>query len=498
MKQVAAGKAVYRERRGNYARHPPLSTRQILQKKAVFRQKIRKWVYQVGVLRPVHSPARHSARLKRLVVLCGLLALAACATRPAPKSPPLPPPPAAPAPIPATPAGPTSGEPKFDAFLAEVRTEALAQGITAENFASATAGLAPLPAIAGMNANQPEFNKPVWSYLDGAVSARRIADARFMLNRYGDVLDKIAAQSGVAKEILVSVWGMESDYGADSGSFNLFAALATLAYDGPRANYARPEFLAALQIYQQQHYAVGEMVGSWAGAFGQTQFTPTSFLKYAADGDGDGRIDLWRSPPDALASAARLLSEQGWTRGQGWGAEISLPDGFAYEDADLENDRPVAEWSARGVTLAGGGALPLSDGSAAIYLPAGARGPAFLVFPNFRILLKYNNAASYALAVSLLADRMAGAGPVKHDWPRDERALSRSERLQFQKDLAILGFDAGTPDGVLGRKTRAALRQYQKTKSIAADGFPTAMLLGTLEADAASRATPNSSVPTEH
>ena len=360
-----------------------------------------------------------------------------------------------------------------------------------ETFDSATAGITPLPTITAMNANQPEFNRPIWGYLDSAVSARRIKDAQFMLGRYGEVLDAIAAQSGVPKEILVSVWGMESDYGADSGSFNLFAALATLAYDGPRANYAKPEFLAALQIYQQQHYALGEMVGSWAGAFGQTQFTPTTFLKYAADGDGDGKIDLWRSPPDALASAARLLSEQGWTRGQNWGYEVSLPDGFAYEDADLENDKPVSEWSARGVKTASGDPLAVLDGNAAIFLPAGARGPAFLIFPNFRVLLKYNNAASYALAISLLADRMAGAGVVKHGWPRDERALSRNERLQFQKDLQVLGFDPGTPDGVLGRRTRAALRQYQKSKALTADGFPTAQLLSVLEADAAALAPPN-------
>lgn len=393
------------------------------------------------------------------------------------------------------PARPSSGDAKFDAFLAAARDEALAQGITAENFDNATAGIAPLPTITTMNANQPEFARPVWSYLDSAVSARRIKDAQFMLTRHGEVLDRIAAQSGVPKEILVSVWGMESDYGADSGSFNLFAALATLAYDGPRANYAKPEFLAALQIYQQQRYSLGEMVGSWAGAFGQTQFTPTTFLKYAADGDGDGRIDLWRSPADALASAARLLSEQGWTRGQGWGYEVLLPGGFAYEDADLENDKPVSEWSARGVKTVSGEVLPLLDGNAAIYLPAGARGPAFLIFPNFRVLLKYNNAASYALAVSLLADRMVGAGPVKQAWPRDERALSRNERLQFQKDLQALGFDPGTPDGVLGRRTRAALRQYQTSKSLAADGFPTAMLLGLLESEAAARAIPSSSIP---
>ena len=425
------------------------------------------------------------ASLKRLATLCGVLLVAACATPPHKPAPV--PAPAVIAPVPPPQAHPGSGDAKFDAFLAEARTEALAQGITAATFDSAVAGLAPLPGIIAMNANQPEFARPVWSYLDSAVSARRIKDAQFMLARYGEVLDKIAAQSGVPKAILVAIWGLESDYGADSGGFNLFAALATLAYDGPRASYARPEFLAALQIYQQQHYASSEMVGSWAGAFGQTQFTPTTFIKYAADGDGDGQIDLWRSAPDALASAARLLADQGWTRNQPWGYEVTLPDNFAYEDADIDTQKSISEWSARGVKTASGDALSPSQDSAAIYLPAGARGPAFLVFANFRVILKYNNAASYALAISLLADRMTGAGPVRHSWPRDERALSRSERIAFQADLQKLGFDPGTPDGVLGRRSRAALRQYQKSKSLAADGFATVALLALLEADAAQK-----------
>ena len=446
---------------------------------AVFRQKFTEPVYQCGVLRryrPVTS-------LKRLAALCGTLVAVACATTP-PK--PIPPPaPAVTAPVPPPQLRPSSGDAKFDVFLAEARTDALATGITAATFDGATAGIAPIPSIIAMNANQPEFAKPIWSYLDSAVSARRIKDAQVMLARYGDALDRIAAQSGVPKEILVAIWGLESDYGADSGSFNLFAALATLAYDGPRANYAKPEFLAALQIYQQQHYPLNEMVGSWAGAFGQTQFTPTTFLKYAADGDGDGQVDLWRSAPDALASAARLLADQGWKRDQRWGYEISLPDNFAYEEADLDTQKTISEWSARGVKTASGEALPPSDDGAAIYLPAGAHGPAFLVFANFGMILKYNNAASYALAISLLADRMAGAGQVRHSWPRDERALSRSERINFQTDLQKLGFDPGTADGVLGRRTRAALRLYQKSKALAADGFATATLLAMLEADTA-------------
>jgi membrane-bound lytic murein transglycosylase B len=422
--------------------------------------------------------------LKRLAVLCGALLAAACATSPLKPTPPPAPPsvtnPAQP------PAQLGSGAPKFDAFLAEARKTALAQGITAETFDAATAGIAPIASIAAMNANQPEFSKPVWSYLDSAVSARRIADAKAMLARYGDVLARIEASSGVPKEILVAIWGMESDFGADNGSFNMFAALATLAYDGPRADYARPEFFAALKLYQEQHYPLSEMVASWAGAFGQTQFTPTTFFKYAADGDGDGKIDLWTSVPDALASAARLLSEQGWKKGESWGYEVSLPAGFAYENADTDTQKTIAEWRAMGVKTADGALLPQSDDSAGIYLPAGARGPAFLVLSNFSVILKYNNAASYALAVGLLADRMAGGPPFRHSWPRDERPLSRDERLQFQSDLAKLGFDPGTPDGVLGRKSRAALRQYQKSKGIAADGFATASLLAMLDKDTAS------------
>jgi membrane-bound lytic murein transglycosylase B len=418
--------------------------------------------------------------LQRLAVLCGTLVAVACAATAPKPTPPIQPSVTIPI-APPPPSRPSSGDAKFDAFLAEARVTALAQGITPATFDAATAGIAPIPAIAAMNANQPEFAKPVWSYLDSAVSARRIRDAQLMLARYGDVLDKIEASSGVPKEILVAIWGMETDYGADSGGMNMFAALATLAYDGPRADYARPEFFAALKLYQEQHYPLSEMVSSWAGAFGQTQFTPTAFFKYAIDGDGDGKIDLWTSVPDALASSARLLADQGWKKGEPWGYEVKLPADFPYEDADTDTLKTVAAWRDLGVKTAKGAALPASDDNAGIYLPAGAHGPAFLVFANFNVILKYNNAGSYALAVALLADRMVGGDPVKHPWPRDERALSRAERVQFQSDLARLGFDPGVADGVLGRKSRAALRQYQKARGLAADGFPTASLLATMD-----------------
>lgn len=423
--------------------------------------------------------------LQRLAALGGVLLVVACATK-APKPTP-PRPPDAAVSVPIAPPRYNTGDAKFDAFLDSMRTTALARGIRPEVFDSVVTGLRPIPSVTAANANQPEFTRPIWSYLDSAVSARRIADARFLMPRYGDLLDRIAAQSGVPKEILVAVWGMETDYGAATGGYNLFTALATLAYDGPRMSYAQPEFLAALQIYQERQYSLSEMTASWAGAFGQTQFTPTTFLMYASDGDADGQINLWRSAPDALASAAALLAQQGWKRGQPWGYEVRLPGNFAYQDADLEIRRSLSEWRALGVLTAEGTALPDSADTGAIYLPAGARGPAFLALDNFRVLLKYNNAGSYALAVGFLADRIAGAGPVKHAWPRDERSLSRDERFRFQTNLAKVGFDPGAPDGVMGRRTRAALRQYQQSKGIIADGFATAAMLAMLDVDTATR-----------
>ncbi len=437
-----------------------------------------KSVLGLGMSRRISPSLKPRLPFGALAALCGTLAAVACAT-----TAPAPTPPGQPSvTIPMTPARPSSGDTKFDAFLVGARAEALAQGIRPDVFDRATAAIAPIASIAASNLNQPEFAKPVWFYLESAVSARRVADAKVMLARQADVLARIEAQYGVPRDVLVAIWGMETDYGADSGGFPIFAALATLAYDGPRMDFARPEFFAALRLYQERQYPLAEMVSSWAGAFGQTQFTPTTFFKYAADGDGDGQIDLWRSAPDALASAASLLKAQGWVSGQGWGYEVKLPPGFAYEEADADTFKPTAEWRARGVKTAGGARLT-GDGPAAIYLPAGARGPAFLLLPNFSVILKYNNAASYALAVGLLADRMAGGGEVRHAWPRDERPLSRDERLRLQTELTALGFDSGAPDGVLGRKTRAALRAWQKSKGFAADGFATAALLAMIDKD---------------
>ena len=376
---------------------------------------------------------------------------------------------------------------KFQTFIQDEREVAHAAGIKYTIYDAATAHISRNQRVEDLNLNQPEFSRPVWLYLDSAVSNRRVSDGQQALASNLRTLLSIEAKYGVPKEIVTSIWGNESDFGHGHESFNMFEALATLAYDGPRADYARPEFLAALKIMQQQKFDPTIMTASWAGAFGQTQFTPTTFLAHAVDGDGDNTIDLWHSTADALASAANVLADAGWQHGQVWGYEVRLPAGFAYELADVDTVKPVAVWRGLGVRTVSGAMLPATQENGAIYLPAGARGPAFMVFDNFKVILKYNNAASYALAVSLLADRLKGGAPVQASWPRDEQPLTRDERVAFQIYLQKLGYDIGIVDGVLGRKARAALRDWQKTRGMAADGFPTEDLLTRVAIDAQAR-----------
>ena len=420
----------------------------------------------------------------RFAVLSLAFLAAACAPAHPPAPPPAPVPAPTPAPAPGLPPLPAiGGDAQFQAFIRDFESTAIAAGITPDTYNRAMAGVTPVASLQQAIDNQPEFVRQVWSYLDSAVSARRVADAKLMLTRYGDVLSGIESKNGVPKEILVAIWGMETDYGRGLGGYNLFATLATQAYQGPRQQYARNELLAALKLFQQNNYPISEMTASWAGAFGQTQFMPTTFFRYAADGDGDGKIDLWSSAPDALASTAVMFTREGWQAGKSWGYEVTLPRNFDYAKADLDDVRPLSEWAAMGIKK-NKSALPGGDDPASLYLPAGAHGPAFILLDNFRVILKYNNAAFYALAVGMLADQMAGGKPLAANWPRKERALSKDERSKFQIDLKSLGYDPGEPDGVLGRKTRTALKQYQQARKFPADGFPTAALLVVLESDA--------------
>ena len=374
---------------------------------------------------------------------------------------------------------------KFADFVHDFRATALSAGISPTTYDEAMAHVTRNPRVEQLNAEQPEFVIPVWTYLDDMVSENRITRGRQLLLEEAGVLASIEARFGVSREVLVAIWGDESAYGTEMGSFNMFEALATLAYDGPRTDFGRRELLAALKMVEENHYDPAQMISSWAGAFGQTQFVPSSFLAHAVDGDGDGKIDLWTSPADAMASAAHLLDEEGWKRGGDWGYEVLLPPGFDYWLADLDVARPIADWTAMGVTTTEGGPLRASDDSASIYLPAGARGPAFLVLANFKVLLKYNNAASYALAVSTLSDRFQGQGGIVASWPRDEEPLAPDERYTLQTTLRFLGYDPGKVDGVLGHDSRTAIRSWQRTRGLVPDGFPTKSLLAQLMQDAA-------------
>jgi membrane-bound lytic murein transglycosylase B len=375
----------------------------------------------------------------------------------------------------------------FDRFVTDFRATALAQGISPATYGAAMSGIHRNDQVEALNQEQPEFVRPIWSYLDSATSPHRVAEGQLQLIEQAAALGAIEANFGVPREILLSIWGNETNYGANIGSFNLFEALATLGYDGTRTEFARRELLAALQMMQQENLDPKQMRASWAGAFGQLQMLPTTFLKSAVDGDGDGRRDLWHSIPDALASAASELVSSGWQRGSGWGYEVRLPANFPYELADGDTRKPIAEWMKLGVRGADGTALPASAEAGRIYIPAGRRGPGFMTFANFQVILKYNNAVSYALAVCVLSDLIAGRAGVVASWPREEQPLSRDERIAFQNALAKLGFDPGKIDGVLGRGVKAALRQYQQARGMPADGFPTLGLLANLLTEVAQK-----------
>jgi membrane-bound lytic murein transglycosylase B len=377
----------------------------------------------------------------------------------------------------------TSPEPQAASFAewrAQFRPRALAAGIRPETFDAALAGVSPDPEVMRLDGAQAEFTKPIWEYIDGAASGERVATGRARAASLGPTLAAIEARYGVDQEIVLAIWGMESSYGAFRGSMPVIRSLATLAYDGRRRGFAEGQLIAALTILQAGDAPAGRLVGSWAGAMGHTQFMPTSYLRYAVDFTGDGRRDVWSDDPtDALASAANYLAGSGWTRGQPWGVEVRLPAGFDFAAADQSNRRPVADWRARGVTRIDGAPLP-DHGQAAILAPAGARGPAFALYGNFFVIKAYNNAASYAMGVGHLGDRIAGGGPIVGAWPRGERELSRSEKIEMQERLTARGFGTGAVDGVVGPDTIQAIRAYQQSRGLTPDGFATADLLAGL------------------
>ena len=406
---------------------------------------------------------------RRVLALLPLLLLAACAQAPAENLPSA----TAPAALQATAETPL---PSFADWRQAMRGEAIAAGIDAALFDRVFADVTPDPAVLKADSSQPEFTRPVWEYLDGAVSSSRIGRGRVLLAQHNTVLQRIEQQYGVEAQILVAIWGLESNFGSNIGNHNVVRSLATLAYDGRRQVFWRSQLLAALQILQAGDAPTQGLIGSWAGAMGQTQFMPTTFNQHAVDFDGDGRRDLWTSAPDALASAAHYLQASGWENGQPWGFEVNLPQGFDYALADPEIRRTVAQWRILGINPAR--AIDANEQSqATLFLPAGHRGPAFLLLNNFRSILKYNNSTAYALAIGLLSDALDGNPGVQAAWPRNDRQLGRSERIELQELLTSKGYEPGPADGIIGANTRKAVRAFQQSQGQPADGYPSHELL---------------------
>lgn len=367
----------------------------------------------------------------------------------------------------------------FQAWIAEFRGRALAAGITAGTFDRAMAGVRYDTDAIRLDRNQSEFTKTIWDYLGTAVSDTRIANGRAALHAHGATLDRIEAQYGVEKEIVAAIWGLESAYGAFKGSSDTLSALATLAHDGRRGAFFEAQLVAALRILQAGDTTPARMRGSWAGAMGHTQFMPTSFLEHAVDFTGDGRRDIWGDDPaDALASTAAYLKGFGWTLGQPWGVEVRLPEGFDYTLASRAITRLPSDWARIGVTGMGGDVA--DHGPAAILLPAGARGAAFMIFDNFAVLERYNTADAYVIGVGHLADRLAGGNPIAGGWPFGDRALTYAERQELQRRLTTLGFDTQGVDGRIGPLTIDAIRDFQRAKGLLPDGYASERLLARL------------------
>ena len=373
---------------------------------------------------------------------------------------------------------PSAASPEFAGWVQALWPKAAKAGISAQTYAAAFDGVTPEFEILEKLDNQPEHEAALWDYLDGMVSEKRLRIGGEKLAELKPVLDAVEAFYGVPRQVIVAVWGIETTFGTDLGERNIIRSLATLGWrGGRRAKFGEQQLIAALKILEHGDVAPAGLKGSWAGAMGHTQFIPTTYNQYAVDFDHDGRRDIWTNLYDALGSAAHYLARSGWREGEPWGYEVILPAGFDYGLSGLSVRKPLAYWHDLGVTRRDGrpfGDLAM-DGT--VLLPVGAHGPAFMVFRNFRAILRYNSATAYALAVGQLADSLAGLSGPKVAWPRDQRPLRRAEREELQRLLAQNGYKIGTADGVIGRETRAALRHFQSARGLPADGFPSLQAL---------------------
>ncbi len=369
----------------------------------------------------------------------------------------------------------------FQSWLQGVRAEATSAGISEATLSAALDGLQPNPKVIELDRRQPEFTESFWTYLDKRVSETRITRGRELLSKHRGLLDEIERTYGVQPRFLITFWGLETNFGGYMGTFPTIQSLATLAHDPRRSDFFRTQLLAALRIVDEGHITSGAMIGSWAGAMGQPQFMPTTFARHAVDHDGDGRRDIWTTLPDVFASAAKFLKSAGWRGDQTWGREVMLPPGFDFALEGKQTRKSLAEWQALGVRRIDGTNLPQPPGFAAsVIAPAGAKGPAFLTYQNFRSTLSWNNSVLYAISVGHLSDRIAGGGPLRTPRSEDLQPLSRAQVTEIQTLLASRGLDPGPADGVLGSQTRAAIKEFQRSRALPPDGHADLAILDAL------------------
>lgn len=379
---------------------------------------------------------------------------------------------------------PATGAPVLDAaqsgfseWVAAFRSRALAQGISGDVFDRAMRGVTYDPDVIRRDRTQSEFTKTIWDYLDSAASDARVRNGRTALRRNESLLEQIEASYGVDKDVLVAIWGLESAYGTFRGMTPVIRSLATLAYDARRQDFFEAQLIAALKILQDGDVTLADFNGSWAGAMGHTQFIPTSYQTLAVDFDGDGKRDIWSDDPgDALASTAHYLAKNGWVKGMPWGVEVTIPEGFDYALANREIKKLPSDWAELGVVRHDGATEP-DHGPASVLLPAGARGAAFLIFKNFDVIETYNTADAYVIGVGHLSDRISGGGPIRSDWPREDRALTFDERKEMQRLLTEKGFDPRKIDGRIGPLTINAVRAFQASIGDIQDGYASLNLL---------------------
>lgn len=366
-------------------------------------------------------------------------------------------------------------------FVRGLWPQAEARGVSRAAFESAFSGYNYIPKVMELTKKQPEFSQTVQQYIDKRVTAGQAQKGQAMRVEWNQTLTGTQQRWGVQPEIVLAIWGMETNFGGFMGGENTIHALATLTEGGYRTDFFRDELLTALRIVSDGHVSPRNMVGSWAGAMGHTQFMPSSFMRYAVDYNGDGKKDIWNSVQDALGSTANYLNHFGWRPGETWGYEVKLPSGFDFGAARQLQRAPLSQWQAMGIQRVSGKPFPRASDVGRLYMPAGAAGPTFLLLPNFDVIKRYNNSDSYALAVGHLADRILGTGGFATPWPAGDYALTKAQRAELQTLLGRAGFDAGSPDGVVGPKTRAAVMAYQSRAGLPADGHISGRLLDRLK-----------------